>query len=48
MEYYNTGLNYWWTRFDNLRKLLKSYRDRYKLKDVEEVINHMLERLEEK
>ena len=37
------GLNYWWNRFQAIRKMLKEYREYYKLKDVEECIVHLLE-----
>jgi hypothetical protein len=40
-----SGLNYWWTRFNNLRIKLKKYKDENGLKDVEDCIDHLLGRI---
>lgn len=40
------SLTYWWKRFQNLREMLRDYREKHKLKDVEECIERLLEMAE--
>ena len=36
------AINYWWTRFQSLRTTLKDYREKNKLKDVEDCVEKLL------
>lgn len=39
---FDIGLNYWWKRFQNLKKILKKYMAENKLSSVEQAVEKLL------